>query len=310
MVCEASRPRSGSAFADVISTSLGYVCAFMTSLEKGNRLEQAVRRIETSIIQSVPGYSEAKFQIESKKIITVAGVRHEFDLWVKAQIAAGYESNFVFECRNREEKASKNDIIVFAEKVKVANAAKGFFIAKSFTQDALAQVALDGRLIALVAEEIDPASIEFQFLPLRPHFREEELFVGVFISGKRLNVFSMELPLDIRGEQMTVGKFIRKWIGECKNLLPVMGWPSGEYPYAIESTIEFRRWEAFLAGMDLTELSVIFSGVVEVERAVVVSAFDVESRGRTIGYEFRGPVMFGDVMVNLSEIHTTLVPAQ
>lgn len=280
----------------------------VTNFEKGNRLEQAVRRIETSIIQNVPGYSEAKFQIESKKIIVVAGVRHEFDLWVSARIAAGYESTFVFECRNREEKASKNDIIVFAEKVRVSNATKGFFIAKGFTQDALAQAALDARLVTLVAEEIDPESIDFRDLPFRTHFHEDQLYVGVFADGKQLRAFSMDLPLALRSERMPVGRFVQKWVDQCKDLLPVLGWPAGEYPYAFESAVDFHRYEAFLAGMELTGLGVFSSGVVEVERAKVVSAFDVESRGRTIGYEFRGPMVMGDLSVDLGDFHVTVTP--
>ena len=166
----------------------------MTNLEKGNRLEEAVRRIETSIIQSALGYSEARFEIESKKIISVQGVRHEIDVWVTARIAAGYQSFFIFECRNREEKVSKNDIIVFSEKVRAANTAKGFFVAKAFTQDALAQVALDPRMETLVAEELDASSINFREVPFRTDFREDEAYVGVFTDANPLRVFSMELP--------------------------------------------------------------------------------------------------------------------
>src|SRR4051794_22040686 len=118
----------------------------MTSNEKGNRLEEAVRRIEAAIVGACPGFSEGNFQIEAKKILIVQGVRHEVDICVTARLAPSYEATFFFECKNREEKAGKNDIIIFSEKVKVCGATRGFFVAKGFTQDAIAQVALDSRL--------------------------------------------------------------------------------------------------------------------------------------------------------------------
>ena len=106
---------------------------------KGNILEQAVHAIESVIIANSPGASKDTFEIQGKKIITVGGVHHEIDIYVTLKHAAGYESVFIFDCRNREQKANKNDIIVFTEKIKVAGAQRGFFIAKAYSRDAKAQ---------------------------------------------------------------------------------------------------------------------------------------------------------------------------
>jgi hypothetical protein len=133
--------------------------ASQTPSAKGNALEDAVRAIETAIIRSFPGYSESAFHIEGKKILAVAGVRHEVDLYVRATLGHGYESVFLFECKNWQEKVGKNELIVFSEKVKAANAQRGFFVAKSFTSDAIAQAALDARLELLLASELDPSAV-------------------------------------------------------------------------------------------------------------------------------------------------------
>src|SRR5207302_1522136 len=94
----------------------------ITAAEKGDALEQAVRYIEGVIIGQFPGYSKDTFEIEGKKIVVVAGVRHEIDVYVRLRHGGGYDSVFVFECRNRQEKVSKNDIIVFIEKIRVTQA--------------------------------------------------------------------------------------------------------------------------------------------------------------------------------------------
>src|SRR5437879_2880832 len=47
----------------------------------------------------------------------------------------------------------KNDIIIFSEKIKAAEAQRGFFVAPSFTRDAEAQARLDPRMELLTARE-------------------------------------------------------------------------------------------------------------------------------------------------------------
>jgi hypothetical protein len=93
-------------------------------------------------------------------------VKHEIDLWVSVAIAKGYNSIFIFECKNWEDKVSKNEIIVFSEKIDVTNAQKGFFVAKSFTKDAVAQAAKDARRQLLTAEDLPPENGE---LPMQFH---------------------------------------------------------------------------------------------------------------------------------------------
>jgi len=146
--------------------------------QKGDDLEKAVHAIEDTILKIAPGFAEGTFRIESKRIISLEGVRHEIDLFVTAALPNGYQAVFVFECKNWADKVGKNEVIVFSEKVKAATAQKGFFVARAFTKDAKAQAAKDPRIQLLTAAKADPVGrVTFpQFLlktsatPLRASF--------------------------------------------------------------------------------------------------------------------------------------------
>jgi hypothetical protein len=94
--------------------------------DKGNALEIAVRAIESAILKSFPAYTDKTFRIESKTIVVDEGVRHEIDIWVAVDLGKAYAAIFIFECKNTQEKVNKNDIIIFAEKIRTVAAQKGF----------------------------------------------------------------------------------------------------------------------------------------------------------------------------------------
>src|SRR5207237_4000718 len=58
---------------------------------------------------------------------------------------------YIFECKNWIKGVGKNSIIVFAEKIKVAKAQKGYFIARRFGKHAIAQAKQDDRIELLTA---------------------------------------------------------------------------------------------------------------------------------------------------------------
>ena len=178
----------------------------------------------------------------------------------------------------------------------------------AFTQDALAQMSLDSRVEKLVATELD---VPFRNAPYRTNFVEEEAYVGVGVipGGAYPAKFSMELPFAFRAERMPVGKFFGRWVKQCEDVFPAHILPGDEYPYAIESTLNFVRYEAFLEGVELTSVGFFVRGAVVVERATIVSAFDIASRGRTIRFEFNGPVVYPDgLVVGVGPIDMTLTP--
>jgi hypothetical protein len=130
----------------------------MRSDAKGRELEDAVEAIETVILQSSPSLHDKAFKIEARKRVTVGGVHHEIDVFVTVDVAPGYAATFIFECKNWEDAVGKNEVIVFAEKIDATSAHRGFFVAKSFTKDAVAQAAKDPRIALLTATEHDPAT--------------------------------------------------------------------------------------------------------------------------------------------------------
>ena len=82
---------------------------------KGDSLEAAVHSIEETILRLAPGFAEGTFKILNKQVVVTQGVRHEIDLFVVASMPTGYESTFIFECKNWQSKVGKNEIIVFSE---------------------------------------------------------------------------------------------------------------------------------------------------------------------------------------------------
>jgi hypothetical protein len=118
---------------------------------KGNALEDAVHLIERTILQNNPATKDAVITIEPKKIIIRDGVKHEIDIFITIDNGKGYESIFIFECKNWEKAVGKNEIVVFSDKINAVQAQKGFFIAKSFGKYAVAQAKKDKRIELLIA---------------------------------------------------------------------------------------------------------------------------------------------------------------
>src|SRR5215472_7371246 len=133
--------------------------------DKGSALEAAVLAIEEHILRVSPNVKDKTYLIESNKIISVGGVRHEIDIFVTFELGPGYRPVYIFECKNWKEAVGKNEIIVFIEKIKAAGAQRGFFVAKSFTSDAEAQSRKEPRMELVIAAEHDPANtiVPFKF---------------------------------------------------------------------------------------------------------------------------------------------------
>lgn len=258
---------------------------------KGNALEDAVRAIETAIIRSFPGYSDSAFRIEGKKIVKVAGVHHELDLYVRATMGPGYESVFVFECKNWRDKVGKNEIVVFSEKVKAVSAQRGFFVAKSFTSDATAQAALDPRLELLSALEFDPSAV---MVPAGFHaigVGKADASVGIYVRGASPG--TGDLPIDLStatfeldGQPMDLRAFVDAWVDRskhrrCDHFQSALA-AEGVHRLEFSDEQSFASGQAIVNGQSLATMKMTGSVEVEVSKAVVVSAFEVGSRGRVV----------------------------
>ena len=113
-----------------------------TPFKKGKSLENAVRIIEEAILRKSPMYKENSFRIETRKIVIIAGIRHEIDIYVEIDCGGVYTAKFIFECKNWSSPVGKREIIVFADKINMVGAQQGFFVAKKFTRYAEAQAEL------------------------------------------------------------------------------------------------------------------------------------------------------------------------
>ncbi len=264
-----------------------------TPLDKGNELENAVKAIEHTILQSSSGLEKDTFLIESKKIVIVDGVRHEIDVWVEIDHGKGYKSFFIFECKNWESSVGKNEIIVFSEKIDAVQAQKGFFIAKTFTKDAEAQAKKDRRINLLCATQY---SVENIPIPFDFHFVLREKTHGDLTfeeknTGKKAKREKMKLDLaniqcELNGKIIDINKYLQDWIKDCvDNYLSTF--PSGKkeegsYDLRTHDERKFYNRELIVDGKEIEKMKLDVSFTVRVVRPGIVSHYEVQSRGRIL----------------------------
>lgn len=270
-----------------------------TPREKGNSLENAVRAIESAILRSFPGYSESAFRIEGKKTLVTAGVRHEIDIHVTVSVGVGYDAVFIFECKNWQEKVGKNDIIIFAEKVRVFNAQRGFFVAKSYTMDAEAQATLDPRIELLLAAELDPSGV---MVPAGFHgIQVGETNAYVNMHCTRTVAESAEVPVDLEmasfvldGTPINLKGYITAWIKQLSenrcNHFPSVGACEGMHVLEFSEERTFKSGQAVVNGHPVKSLELKGTVKVHVSKAVVISVFEVATRGRVITVQVDTPI--------------------
>ncbi len=263
----------------------------MTPGEKGHALELAVEQIETVILASSPSLRGQPFQIERRKIITVGDVHHEIDVCVAVGAAKGYESIFLFECKNWADPVGKNEIIVFAEKIDAAVAQRGYFVAKQFTKDALAQAAKDARISLLYATEHDSTNVpppngHHLTAPAAakasPTFRVAGTPGTKIIAVTQAGGHTVRLP----GGDVPLTDYLNAWMNELYADRLLGFWtadlPEGVHLMMATDERSFNAGELVMDGreMDCVRLDVEFG--VEIIRPAVISDFEVATRGRVI----------------------------
>src|SRR5262249_11349566 len=124
---------------------------------------------------------------------------------------------------NWENKVSKNEIIVFSEKIDAANAQRGFFVAKAFTKDAIAQAALDARMVLLEAAELDPATLEVPARFHGIHLGDTKADISLMAPGSTLATHS-KTPFDIAaatfvldGTATSLNDFVQSLVNRLRN---------------------------------------------------------------------------------------------
>lgn len=273
-----------------------------TPLEKGNVLEEAVKAIEHTILQSTSGLEKDAFLLVSKKIVIVEGVRHEIDVWAEIDHGKGYKSIFIFECKNWESSVGKNEIIVFSEKIDAVQANRGFFVAKSLTKDAIAQAKKDKRITLLNATEHPVENIP---MPFNFHFISKEGEHGDLTveernasnkpQGKKKKLNFSKVVCKLNDEPLNLLEYAQQWIKDCADnrlkTFPSADKEDGIYDLDANDEREFGKGELIIDGKDVEKLKLVVTFKTKIVRPGIVSHYEVAARGRILSL---APVQVGD----------------
>lgn len=268
----------------------------ITPHQKGSHLEDAVRLIEQTILNSKPGLKEFPFLIETKKIFVADGVRHEIDIYVEIDLGHGYKSVFIFECKNWKDPVGKNELIIFSEKLKITNAQKGYFTAKKLTKDAINQAAKDNRIELL--EIITDNSIILSFPDFHSIERDQSKVhtnVNLIKRGTRNEKIESQpispddCNVELDGESIDLTKYINKNSSEIIesriNNEPTNRLPEGVYNYEYNETLFYETGSLIVQGFDIERIELNITFPLIVTRPKIKYAFEVGQRGKVISYE-------------------------
>lgn len=263
------------------------------SAKKGRALETAVKLIQEAILEADPQTRGSRFSIETNRLETVSGVRHEIDVFVKTLPGSDYEASWIFECKNWRAPVDKNEVIVFSEKVEAVRANRGFLVAKALTKDAEAQLALQPRLrfipcsddflsclsgAEVVHSVIDvlPITIKIKQRGVPPSDHPRTL------DWKALTCRLNNRPLDFRSfVKSEVDRLVRE--AQDRN--------AAEYQYEgihwgqNDSLVEFADGELSIDDMEVEYLVIPIKFFIRVCVRKVVSKFELQGKGRAFGFE-------------------------
>jgi hypothetical protein len=264
-----------------------------TSAEKGDALHHAVLAIERHILHTAPHLKDKNFKIEDKKIINAAGVHHEIDIFVSVASAPGYSAVYIFECKNWKDAVGKTEIIDFIEKIQCANAAHGYFVAKSFTKDASAQAAKSPRLTLLVATENDPSGLPIpgEFHTVASVVRRCE--VNLFQRGRKPD--AELLPIDVttakavlNGKPIILTEYFAAFANETASrdvlFFKSHTLPVGDYEREGVNTKVFQPGEMMVNDKVIELLEARVGYTTTIYRPAITWSFDVETRGRVMNF--------------------------
>ena len=265
-----------------------------TSQEKGNALEEAVHMIETVILGANSTTKETTVTIEPKKVMVIEGVKHEIDIFITIDYGRGYNAIFIFECKNWKEAVGKNEIIVFSEKIKDVQAQKGYFIAKSFGEYAVAQSKQDKRVELLVASDalgsLPPVVANYHIV--HTNVVNLNTSLGMIGDPQKLGTLTVtdESKVNFQNEEFFLKVFNERIhkaiIDEVMKHEPTATFVEGVvYFYDKTQTITFQPNELFIDSIECREIQVNIIWEARVFRPRIVSKFDIATRGRIITFE-------------------------
>jgi hypothetical protein len=214
---------------------------------KGQILEDSVSAIEQTVLRVAANASG--FTVYPRRRIVSEGVTHEIDLWVTIHNVPGYDVTVIFECKNwHTKKVGKNDILVFSEKIRVSKAQRGFFIATTFTKDALAQAKKDSRIEIMSANVHSGdkflAPYGFHLIVMKHNKTFLDLTPDEFSIGPAIEdgaIADQRVLAD--GRSMSLNDYVSEWRTQLENNItctfPSADLPAGSYPREVRGEREF-----------------------------------------------------------------------
>jgi Restriction endonuclease len=276
---------------------------------KGDALERAVQLLETFILGTNSSTREATVTIEPKKIIDDNSVKHEIDIYITVDPGNGYESVYIFECKNWEQKVGKNEIIVFSEKIDVTRATKGFFVAKSFTIDAEARAKQDKRITLLIATDelgISTSLITDFSININTDVDSYANFIcrpGTTAKPPKLTNESFALYRNEHLLLRIVNERIRQQlIDETMQRAPADVFFEDVGGYKRTQSVLFQPQELVIEGCEIYQADMTVTWKTRIIRPSIVSKFNIETRGRVIMYESGEIPSVGNIQMSLVEI--------
>jgi hypothetical protein len=265
-------------------------------------LEDAVQILEKAILRESVSYADKAFQFEPKKIILVDGVRHEIDLYVSVDHGNGYTAIFIFECKNWKKKIGKSHIIEFSEKVKIAPAQKGFFVAKSFTRYARAQAKKDPRIELLCVKDLDLTEVpSFIQVTLKSYHILEVINAGVHLDNYMkcaVDPRTLTSPVEFLVDDAPTSwdEYLKSKVREAIEFVcgqfESIDVPEGTYLLNFRGVHNSDPRNCLVNGVPLTRIEA--SGTIQIHiirPSVLVSQFEIDNRGRVYRFVSRSPLM-------------------
>jgi hypothetical protein len=291
---ETAQPNNASKESDKMRTYQGHQQPHSAASQKGYSLEEAVSLIEQTILHNNPATKDAVVTIEPRKIVQADGVRYEIDLYIIIDFGNNYKSAFIFECKNWERAVGKNSIIVFSEKINAVHAQKGFFVARSFSKDALERAKREGRMELLTASDMLDALPLFVdgFHYVQDNILHADIHFNILANDpNKVGRFDLakDSKVQFREETHLLSEFnerVQRMVeNEHMNHEPTGTYKEGSYHYDITKTLKFDPNELFVGGYECRELTARVQWDTQIIRPKIVSQFDIQSRGQVISFE-------------------------
>lgn len=263
-------------------------------IAKGRDLEQAVKFIQETILESSPNLKGTEFTIDTNVRDRSSGVLHEIDVLVKAHLNTDYEATWIFECKNWSKPVGKNAVIVLAAKVEALRASRGFLVAKSITSEAKAQLdqtkrlefircsddflspLISARLIHTVADPL-PIVLQIKYCgdslppPTLPSMNEKQM--DCLLNGEPTNFLSYLQPHidDLVREDMK------------KNMMKY----NHEGAHWGQTSVQMCFWERELVigGIGVEYITIPLFFFVKTSHSNIRSKFELEGQGRVYLFE-------------------------